>query len=105
MEFNIEAPSDIAEMVAEKLHECMVRSGKFICKIVPLDADISRLSRCIKDFEYNGELLAKEGDAIHNNGHSFINVTQNKEWNIKISGKEISDFFDSKGPLPNFWIH
>lgn len=104
-EFNIEAPSDMAEMVAEKLHECMVRSGKFICKIVPLDADISRLSRCIKDFEYNGELLAKEGDAIHNNGHSFINITQNKEWHIKISSKETSGFFDSKGPLPNFWIH
>lgn len=42
-EFNIEAPEDIAEEVAAKLHECMVNAGKFICKIVPLDAEVSRL--------------------------------------------------------------
>ena len=42
-EFNIEAPEDIAEQVADKLHECMVRAGKFICKIVPLEAEVSRL--------------------------------------------------------------
>lgn len=42
-EFNIEAPEEIAEEVANKLHECMVKAGKFICRIVPLDAEISRL--------------------------------------------------------------
>lgn len=42
-EFNIEAPEDIAEEVASKLHDCMVRAGKFICKIVPLEAEVSRL--------------------------------------------------------------
>lgn len=42
-ESNVEAPIEIAEEVAAKLHECMVNAGKFICKIVPLDADISRL--------------------------------------------------------------
>ncbi len=42
-EFNIEAPEEIAEQVADKLHECMVRAGKFICKIVPLEAEVSRL--------------------------------------------------------------
>lgn len=42
-EFNIEAPEEIAEEVADKLHECMVKAGKFICKIVPLEAEISRL--------------------------------------------------------------
>lgn len=42
-EFNIEAPEDIAEMVADKLHEYMVKAGKFICRIVPLEAEVSRL--------------------------------------------------------------
>lgn len=42
-EFNIEAPEDVAEEVASKLHECMVKAGKFICKIVPLEAEVSRL--------------------------------------------------------------
>jgi DNA polymerase I len=42
-EFNIEAPEEIAEKVADELHECMVKAGKFICKIVPLDAEVSRL--------------------------------------------------------------
>ena len=42
-EFNIESPEEIAEEVANKLHECMVKAGKFICKIVPLDAEVSRL--------------------------------------------------------------
>ena len=49
-EFNIEAPEEIAEQVANKLHECMVKAGKFICRIVPLEAEISRLP--------NGELPA-----------------------------------------------
>lgn len=42
-EFNIEAPEEIAEMVADKLHEYMVKAGKFICRIVPLEAEVSRL--------------------------------------------------------------
>lgn len=42
-EFNIEAPEEIAEQVSNKLHECMVKAGKFICRIVPLEAEISRL--------------------------------------------------------------
>lgn len=40
-EFDIEAPKEIAEEVALKLKECMVKAGEFICRIVPLDADIS----------------------------------------------------------------
>ena len=42
-EANLEAPEEIAEEVANKLHECMVKAGKFICRIVPLDAEVSRL--------------------------------------------------------------
>ena len=42
-ETNLEAPEEIAEEVAAKLHECMVKAGKFICRIVPLEAEISRL--------------------------------------------------------------
>lgn len=104
-EANIEAPADIAETVADKLHECMVKAGAFICKIVPLDADTSRLERCVKDFIYDGELLANAGDAVHIGEHSFQNITQDKEWPIKLSSKETKGFFDSNGPLPTFWIH
>lgn len=42
-EFNIEAPKDIAENVAQQLYKCMIDAGKYICRIVPLDAEISRL--------------------------------------------------------------
>lgn len=42
-ETNLEAPEGIAEEVADKLHECMVKAGKFICRIVPLEAEVSRL--------------------------------------------------------------
>lgn len=42
-EFNIEAPEEIAEEVASKLHECMVKAGRFICRTVPLEAEVSRL--------------------------------------------------------------
>lgn len=41
-EINLEAPVEIAEKVAQKTHEYMVKAGKFICKIVPLDAEVSR---------------------------------------------------------------
>lgn len=40
-EINLEAPKEIAEEVARKTKEYMVKAGKYICKIVPLDADIS----------------------------------------------------------------
>ena len=42
-EINIEAPESIAEEVSAKLYECMIKAGKFICRIVPLDAEVSRL--------------------------------------------------------------
>lgn len=42
-EINLEAPENIAEQVADKLHEYMIKAGEFICKIVPLDAEVSRL--------------------------------------------------------------
>lgn len=104
-EFNIEAPAELAETVADKLHECMVRAGGFICKTVPLDADTARLERCVKDFTYDEIDLAKAGDAVHIGEDTFQNITQNKEWSVKIPGKIAGEYFDSNGPLPTFWIH
>lgn len=40
-EWDIEAPADIAQKVAETLHSCMVRAGAFFCTRCKLDADIS----------------------------------------------------------------
>lgn len=42
-EINIEAPADIAEQVAHKLYECMVKAGAYFCTKCKLDAEISRL--------------------------------------------------------------
>lgn len=42
-EWNCEAPKEIAEEVASKLHECMVNTGKIFCTRCPLEAEISRL--------------------------------------------------------------
>ena len=47
-ECNCEAPNDVAEKVASKLHEFMVDAGNMLTTHVKLDADISRLD--------NGEL-------------------------------------------------
>ena len=47
-EWNIEAPEEIAEEVAETLYKCMLKAGAFFCTRCKLDADISRLE--------NGEL-------------------------------------------------
>ena len=41
-EWDIEAPDDIAEEVAETLHKCMVKAGEFFSVNCRLDADISR---------------------------------------------------------------
>lgn len=43
MEWNIEAPEEIAEEVAQKLYNSMVKAGSFFCTRCKLDADISRL--------------------------------------------------------------
>ena len=42
-EWNIEAPKEIAEEVAQILYDCMIKAGKFFCTRCKLDADISRL--------------------------------------------------------------
>jgi DNA polymerase I len=41
-EINCEAPTEIAEEVAARLHAIMVKAGKIFCTRCPLDADISR---------------------------------------------------------------
>lgn len=42
-EINIEAPEEMAEEVANKLYDCMVKAGAIFCTRCKLDADISRL--------------------------------------------------------------
>ena len=42
-EIDAEAPDDIAEEVAETIHQCMVRAGAFFSTRCRLDATISRL--------------------------------------------------------------
>ncbi len=102
-EINIEAPEHIAEDVARELYNCMVKAGAVFCTRCKLDADISRLSLCIKDFTYNNETLATVGDAVNIGEDFFENVTLNKKWPFKV--KATSEFFNFKGPLPNYWIH
>lgn len=40
-EWDIEAPNDIAQEVADTLHSCMVKAGAFFCTRCKLDAEIS----------------------------------------------------------------
>lgn len=42
-EVNLEAPENIAEEVAQKIYECMVKGGSYFCTRCKLDADMSRL--------------------------------------------------------------
>lgn len=42
MEINCEAPIEIAEKVAIRLHAIMVKAGEIFCTRCKLDADISR---------------------------------------------------------------
>jgi len=41
-EINCEAPAEIAEEIAEKVHSCMINAGKVFCTRCRLDADVSR---------------------------------------------------------------
>ena len=43
MEINCEAPTEIAETIADVLYKIMVKSGELFVKRVKLDADVSRL--------------------------------------------------------------
>lgn len=42
-EWNVEAPKEIAEEVAQVLYDCMIKAGKFFCTRCKLDAEVSRL--------------------------------------------------------------
>ena len=41
-EINCEAPEEIAEDIAQKIYNCMIKAGKIFCTRCNLDADISR---------------------------------------------------------------
>lgn len=41
-EWNVEAPEEIAEEIAQVLYNCMVKAGAYFCTRCKLDADISR---------------------------------------------------------------
>ena len=43
MEYNVEAPEDIAEEVAQVLRKCMEKGAKPFCTRLPLSSDLSRL--------------------------------------------------------------
>lgn len=108
MEFNIEAPEDIAEEVAAKLHECMVKAGKFICKIVPLEAEISRHKICIKEYiNEDGVEVMTEGDVIAILEEKVLyNMTKGKKFNLSDIPKEVTKkCLGDNGPLPTYWIH
>lgn len=105
-ETNLEAPEDIAEEVAAKLHECMVKAGKFICKIVPLEAEVSRHKVCIKDFIHDGVEVMTEGDVIAIIEEKVLyNMTKEKKFVIKDLPKEYKKHLGDDGPLPTYWIH
>ena len=71
-------------------------------KVLELDSDASRFSICIKDCVLDTQLIAKAGDVVCINEHSFHNVTTNTWLPIEIKNKEC---FDSNGPLPTYWVH
>lgn len=61
MEINCEAPTEIAEKVAARLHAIMVRAGEIFCTRCKLDADISWAHK----IDENGkEVLDEEGEPI-----------------------------------------
>ena len=101
-EINIECPKEIDEVVASKIHECMVEAAKPFLHTLKLEADISRFSICTKDYYQDNQLLANTGDIVCINENSFHNVTKNQR--LPISVKDKSNF-DSNGPLPTYWIH
>lgn len=107
-EFNIEAPEDIAEEVAAKLHECMVKAGKFICKIVPLEAEVSRHKICIKEYiNEDGVEVMTEGDVIAILEEKVLyNMTKGEKFNLSDIPKEVTKkCLGDNGPLPTYWIH
>lgn len=105
-EINLEAPEEIAEQVADKLHECMIKAGKFICKIVPLEAEVSRHKICIDNFSVNEELIMSKGDTIAIVEESIlVNITTGKEYEVRSLPKEYKKYLGDNGPLPTYWIH
>lgn len=101
-EINIECPKEIDEVVASKIHACMVEAAKPFLHTLNLEADISRFSVCTKNYYQDNQLLANAGDIVCINEDSFHNVTKNQRLPISIKDKSN---FDSNGPLPTYWIH
>lgn len=101
-EINVECPKELAEEVREKIQEIMKEVARPFLKVLELDSDASRFSICIKDCVLDTQLIAKAGDVVCINEHSFHNVTTNTWLPIEIKNKEC---FDSNGPLPTYWVH
>jgi len=102
-ECNVEAPEYLAELAASKLRECMVDAGNFICTIVPIDAEISRMSKCVLDCIIDNKVIARVGDDILF-GHGLENITTGEIHDVEIP-KDMKKCFTSEGDLPTFWVH
>ncbi len=101
-ETNVEAPAEIGELVKDTIQTIMREEAKPFLHSLVLDADESRFSVCINDFSYDGTIIAHKNDLVCINEHSFHNVTEDKWYFIDVKDKSC---FDSKGPLPTYWIH
>ena len=92
----------MAQEVADKVQEIMKEAAKPFLHTLELDSDVSRFSECIEDCLFDGIFIAKKGDIVCINEHSFHNVTTDTRFNITIKDKSC---FNSDGPLPTYWIH
>ena len=101
-EINAECPTQLGEVVREKIQEIMKEAARPFLKTLELDSDSSRFSICVEDCIYKEKLIAKKGDIVCINEDSFHNVTTNKRFPISLKDKSC---FNLEGPVPTYWIH
>lgn len=101
-EINVECPQEIGEEVRETIQTIMQEAAKPFLQTLVLESDSTRFSICIKDYYEEQKLIAKVGDIVCINEHSFHNVTTDLRLPIIIKDKSC---FNSEGPLPTYWIH
>lgn len=79
----------------------MIKAGAVFCTKCTLDADESRLMKCIKELPN----VLNIGDSIIIEDEKLLfNITTNKKYNLKELNINIKEYFKS-GDLPTWWVH
>lgn len=103
-EMNVECPKEMGEEVTSTLKRIMIESAKPFCPNCPMDADVSRMSRCHTNFSIENKIIMEKDDVVTCINGTFFNLTKGSSY-PENEVKGYKNYIKEDGPLPTYWVH